>query len=145
MLQLKVEKNRNQTNSKELDVSVKTQFLNALTFHEKIFMYCIHLELRQTGALETSFEKVLIVNLCNKQVAERHLEICNQSKLVNVSVLHSICYQLSQLKLIVCSSVRDDLDQKIMLNVTTDDISIAMTRDEKCYAIARVFGGIEAT
>lgn len=32
-----------------------------------------------------------------------------------------------------------------MLNVTIDDISVAMTRDEKCYAIAKVYGGIEST
>ena len=38
--------------------SIKTQFINNCSIHEKIFLSSIYLEIKETGFIETNFEKV---------------------------------------------------------------------------------------
>jgi len=94
---------------------------------EKIFMCAVALELKSTGAAETTFGDAAI----------RHAILCKTHgySLPNSSILSSICARMGACKLLnLLDSSRTDLNQRIKLNLMIDDIEFAIrSQDEKMH------------
>lgn len=108
--------------STEMFESARTKLISSLTLHEKVFLCSVVLETLSTGLEETTFEKV----------ASRHFEQCEKHciALPTHSQLMQVCYQLGTLRLIVIDSFRNDLNQKILLNVSSEDVSFGTEKEK---------------
>ncbi len=103
--------------------STRTKAIQYSSLHEKLFLCAVTIELHYSGLLETSFEKV----------SQKHRDLCTQfdvEPLPSYSDLSLICSRLGSFKILVVEDSTKDLEQKILLNVSSDDLSFALTNCE---------------
>lgn len=106
----------------EMFESSRTKLIAALAIHEKIFLCAVLQETFATGLDETTFEKVAL----------RHIDQCQQHNvphIPNLSQLSAICQRLGAMRLLVVDSFQHDFQQKILLNVSSEDLSFATEKE----------------
>lgn len=106
----------------EMFESSRTKLIASLAVHEKLFLCAVLHETLSTGLDETTFEKV----------AMRHIDQCQQHNvphIPNLSQLTAICHRLGALRLLVVDSFQHNFQQKILLNVSSEDLSFATDKE----------------
>lgn len=105
-------------------VSASIKMISSFSFHQKIFLYSVVSVFKSTGLFETTFN----------EVSQRHFHLCT-SRHINppsFSILGSICVSMASSSILIAEGgLRADMYQKIRLNVSTDDIMIALKLDER--------------
>jgi len=105
----------------EMYLSNRTQAIKNSSLHERLFLCAVVLELRSTGLVETTFGAAV----------DRHFLLCQTiaTPVPSISALLAVCDRLGSLRLVVIESCRTSLDKKIILNVSSNDVTFSMKDD----------------
>ncbi|XP_055387641.1 origin recognition complex subunit 1 [Condylostylus longicornis] len=102
----------------EMISSAKVQAIKSCSKQEKIFLQAISAEVARTGLEEVIFKGVYT------QIEA--IAAFSGQKLPSISQVFKTCSKLGSQRLIICEHSRNDLYQKIILNICTDDIHFAL-------------------
>lgn len=102
----------------EMFSSPKLLAIQACSLHEQLFLNALVQEFNRTGVEESVFD----------QVIRQHYTLCDLEGMSrpNVSELLSVCASLCSSRLILSEHGRNDIRQKVRLNIGIDDVSYAL-------------------
>ena len=102
----------------EMFSSPKLLAIQACSLHEQIFLSALVQEYNRTGVEESIFQ----------QVIRQHYTLCDIDGISRPSVsdLLAVCASLTSSRLILSEHGRNDICQKIHLNVSMDDVTYAL-------------------
>lgn len=102
----------------EMFSSPKLLAIQACSLHEQLFLNALVQEFNRTGVEESVFD----------QVIRQHYTLCDLEGMSrpNVSELLSVCASLCSSRLILSEHGRNDIRQKLRLNIGIDDVSYAL-------------------
>ncbi|EFX84900.1 hypothetical protein DAPPUDRAFT_194189 [Daphnia pulex] len=107
-----------QTAIEEMFSSPKLLAIQACSLHEQLFLNALVQEFNRTGVEESFFD----------QVIRQHYTLCDLEGMSrpNVSELLSVCASLCSSRLILSEHGRNDIRQKVRLNIGIDDVTYAL-------------------
>ncbi|XP_066599778.1 origin recognition complex subunit 1 [Prorops nasuta] len=107
----------------EMIASTKVQFIKNCSEMEQNFLQSLCAEITRTGVEEVIFKNIL-----------RQLQsICSFKgiKMPTVTETLGLCMNLSASRILICEHSKADIYQKVLLNVSTDDVYYALQTDTK--------------
>ncbi|KAG0230830.1 Origin recognition complex, subunit 1 [Actinomortierella wolfii] len=106
---------------KEMFASPNVRFIQTASLHQKLFLIALTAKLRRLGLAEVEFN----------EVAHAHIQTCKLQSIdpPTLSDLSAVCASLGASRCLLVESGKQDFYQRIRLNVSEEDVIMALKTD----------------